>query len=185
MTYKAIGLIEVRGYLGAVVAADIAVKAANVSLLNIESIRSGLNTVQLEGDIGAVKAAVDSVVDVIRDEPYYLTSHVIPRVDSQTTSLFSFRERRQARKESVRAESFIPPLLETEAPAESLDVVQEASLEEEEVRKFEQKDLEKLKVVQLRSLAYKENTISLTKKEIKFAGKKQLLDALTQIIRKE
>ena len=47
MADRALGLIEVKGYLGAVVAADAALKAANVSLLNIETVKAGLNTVQL------------------------------------------------------------------------------------------------------------------------------------------
>ena len=47
MVEKALGLIEVRGFLGAIVVADAALKAANVSLLNVETVKSGLNTVQL------------------------------------------------------------------------------------------------------------------------------------------
>ncbi len=54
---KALGLIEVRGFLGAIVVAD-AAEAANVSLLNVETVKSGLNTVQLVGDVSAVKIAV-------------------------------------------------------------------------------------------------------------------------------
>ena len=55
MAEKALGLIEVRGFLGAVVVADAALKAANVSLLNVETVKSGLNTVQLVGDVSAVR----------------------------------------------------------------------------------------------------------------------------------
>lgn len=88
MADRALGLIEVKGYLGAVVAADAALKAANVSLLNIETVKAGLNTVQLIGDVSAVRSAVDAAVELVQDKPYYLASHVISRLDNQTDLLF-------------------------------------------------------------------------------------------------
>lgn len=87
MAEKALGLIEVRGFLGAVVVADAALKAANVSLLNVETVKSGLNTVQLFGDVSAVRSAVEAAVEIAQDQPYYLHSHVIARLDSQTDSI--------------------------------------------------------------------------------------------------
>ena len=87
MAEKALGLIEVRGFLGAVVVADAALKAANVSLLNVETVKSGLNTVQLVGDVSAVRSAVEAAVEIAQDQPYYLHSHVIARLDSQTDSI--------------------------------------------------------------------------------------------------
>ena len=87
MVEKALGLIEVRGFLGAIVVADAALKAANVSLLNVETVKSGLNTVQLVGDVSAVRSAVEAAVEIAQDQPYYLHSHVIARLDSQTDSI--------------------------------------------------------------------------------------------------
>ena len=57
---KALGLIEVRGKLGAILAADAAVKAANVTLFGSEVILGGLTTIHIIGDVAAVKAAVEA-----------------------------------------------------------------------------------------------------------------------------
>lgn len=174
MTARALGLIEVRGYLGAVVAADTALKAANVTLLNIETVKAGLNTVQLVGDVSAVKAAVDAAVDAVRDKPYYLTSHLIPRLDDQTRSLFSQRQLIENQASISRPEE----------PA--LSSRQELELQEvQPLSKYQQEELEKLKVVKLRSMAYKEEEIGLSKKEIKFGNKRLLVEALMKIDRKE
>ena len=62
MKNKALGLIETYGYIGAIEAADTAVKAAYVELSAVEKVKGGLVTVQLLGDVGAVKAAVDAGV---------------------------------------------------------------------------------------------------------------------------
>ena len=56
----ALGMIETKGLVGAVEAADAMVKAANVTLVGTEKIGSGLVTVMVRGDVGAVKAAVDA-----------------------------------------------------------------------------------------------------------------------------
>ena len=56
----ALGMIETRGLIGAVEAADAMVKAANVHLIGKQQIGSGLVTVMVRGDVGAVKAAVDA-----------------------------------------------------------------------------------------------------------------------------
>ena len=57
---EALGMIETRGLIGAVEAADAMVKSANVTLVGYEKIGSGLVTVMVRGDVGAVKAAVES-----------------------------------------------------------------------------------------------------------------------------
>ncbi|MFR8914271.1 MAG: BMC domain-containing protein [Oscillospiraceae bacterium] len=60
MMKEALGMIETRGLIGAVEAADAMVKAANVHLIGEQQIGSGLVTVMVRGDVGAVKAAVDA-----------------------------------------------------------------------------------------------------------------------------
>ena len=61
MVSDALGMVETKGLVGAVEAADAMVKAANVSLVGYEKIGSGLVTVMVRGDVDAVKAAVDSL----------------------------------------------------------------------------------------------------------------------------
>ncbi len=52
---KALGLIETYGFIGAIEAADVMLKVANISLLKLEKVRGGLVTITVEGDVGAVK----------------------------------------------------------------------------------------------------------------------------------
>lgn len=79
MAGEAIGLIETRGLVGAVEAADAMVKAANVKLVGQERIGGGLVTVIVKGDVGAVKAAVDSGAAAAKRVGELLSVHVIPR----------------------------------------------------------------------------------------------------------
>ena len=60
MNSDALGMVETKGLVGAIEAADAMVKAANVSLVGYEKIGSGLVTVMVRGDVGAVKASVDA-----------------------------------------------------------------------------------------------------------------------------
>ena len=60
MKYDALGMIETKGLVGSIEAADAMVKAANVTLLGKEMIGGGLVTVMVRGDVGAVKAATDA-----------------------------------------------------------------------------------------------------------------------------
>ena len=60
MTQEALGMVETKGLVGAIEAADAMLKAANVELVGNEKIGSGLVTVMVRGDVGAVKASVDA-----------------------------------------------------------------------------------------------------------------------------
>ena len=82
MAGEAIGLIETRGLVGAIEAADAMVKAANVKLVGQERIGGGLVTVIVKGDVGAVKAAVDSGAAAAKRVGELLSVHVIPRPHS-------------------------------------------------------------------------------------------------------
>ena len=216
MVEKALGLIEVRGFLGAVVVADAALKAANVLLLNVETVKSGLNTVQLVGDVSAVRSAVEAAVEIAQDQPYYLHSHVIARLDSQTDSILN-PIRKEENKEFPKVESVslkeesvlesLDPVEEAEVITEPLqsaidevvvedivsgvedaiveeivsDIVTEEEISTERKQKYSEEELNKFKVVELRSIAYRENKINLSKKEIKFANKQLLIQALLKL----
>ena len=75
----AIGLIETRGLVGSIEAADTMLKAANVNLTGREKIGGGLVTVIVEGDVGAVKAAVDAGASAAKKVGELISVHVIPR----------------------------------------------------------------------------------------------------------
>lgn len=76
---EALGMIETRGFIGAVEAADAMVKAANVTLLGYEKVGSALVTVLVQGDVGAVKAATDAGASAARRVGELVSVHVIPR----------------------------------------------------------------------------------------------------------
>ena len=79
MEKQALGMVETRGLVGAIEAADAMVKAANVMLIGKEKIGSGLVTVMVRGDVGAVKAAVDSGAAAAKRVGELVSVHVIPR----------------------------------------------------------------------------------------------------------
>lgn len=77
MGQEALGMIETRGYVAAVEGADAMVKAANVQLVGQKQIGSGLVTMLVRGDVGAVKAAVDAGAAAANN--VVVSTHVIPR----------------------------------------------------------------------------------------------------------
>ncbi len=79
MANEALGLIETKGLVGAIEAADAMVKAANVTLAGREYIGSGFVTVTVRGDVGAVKAATDAGAAAARRVGELVSVHVIPR----------------------------------------------------------------------------------------------------------
>lgn len=76
---NSLGMIETKGLVGAIEAADAMVKAANVSLVGKESIGAGLVTVMVRGDVGAVKAATDAGAAAAERVGELVSVHVIPR----------------------------------------------------------------------------------------------------------
>ena len=79
MVLEALGMIETKGFVGAVEAADAMVKAANVRLIGKEYIGAGYVTVFVRGDVGAVKAATDAGAAAARRVGELVSVHVIPR----------------------------------------------------------------------------------------------------------
>lgn len=76
---EALGMVETKGFIGAVEAADAMVKAANVVLIGQERIGAGYVTVLVRGDVGAVKAAVDAGGAAAQRVGELISTHVIPR----------------------------------------------------------------------------------------------------------
>lgn len=84
---NALGLVETKGLVGAIEAADAMVKSANVQLIGYEKIGSGLITVMVRGDVGAVKAAVDAGSAAASVAGEVKSSHVIPRPHSDVEAI--------------------------------------------------------------------------------------------------
>ena len=84
---NALGMIETRGLVGAIEAADAMVKAANVQLMGKEQVGSGLVTVMVRGDVGAVKAATDAGAAAAEKVGELISVHVIPRPHAEVDGI--------------------------------------------------------------------------------------------------
>ena len=78
-TQQALGMIETKGLVGSIEAADAMVKAANVTLIGKVHVGGGLVTVMVRGDVGAVKASVDAGAVAAEKVGEVVSVHVIPR----------------------------------------------------------------------------------------------------------
>ena len=86
-TLNALGMIETRGLVAAIEAADAMVKAANVTLVGKEHVGGGLVTILVRGDVGAVKAATDAGAAAAERVGELLSVHVIPRPHNEIESI--------------------------------------------------------------------------------------------------
>ena len=86
MTGTALGMIETKGLVGAIEAADAMVKAANVTIVGYEKIGFGLVTILVRGDVGAVKAATDAGAEAARAVGEVISVHVIPKPHADVES---------------------------------------------------------------------------------------------------
>jgi microcompartment protein CcmL/EutN len=79
MSANAIGMIETKGFVAALAAADAMVKAANVTIVGREQVGDGLVAIVINGDVGAVKAATEAGAEVAGQVGQLVSVHVIPR----------------------------------------------------------------------------------------------------------
>ena len=87
MTGDALGLVETRGLVGSIEAADTMVKAANVQLIGYEQVGGGYVTVMVRGDVGAVKAATDAGAEAAARVGEVVSVHVIPRPHTEVETI--------------------------------------------------------------------------------------------------
>ncbi|PIC70987.1 ethanolamine utilization protein [Sporosarcina sp. P16b] len=107
---KAIGMIETKGFIGSIEAADTMLKSSDVRLVKHEQIDAGLVTVVIEGDVGAVKAAVEAGEIAATRVGELIASHVIPNLDDSMSKLILSKveigekkiQKKNARVESVQ-----------------------------------------------------------------------------------
>lgn len=185
---KALGLIEVRGKLGAILAADAAVKAANIILIGSEVISGGLTTIHIIGDVAAVKSAVEAGEAAVANKNCLISSHVIPHLDDQVEQMLmkSFGKKKN---NSLDLKQLNEHIMEEKKDAllismnDSKEILQENSENEANTivnSSFDKEKLEKMKVTDLRSLANDLNLSVIKKSEIKSANKAMLIEALLE-----
>lgn len=125
---KALGLVETRGLVAAIEAADAMVKTSNVELIGKEITRPALVTIKIVGDVAAVKASVDAGAAAASKVGELVSIHVIPQPDTQMVSLLPeikdddvkkvSRVQTQKKAEIKKTESAEPPAKKKELPIE-------------------------------------------------------------------
>ncbi|MBI1939016.1 MAG: BMC domain-containing protein [Ignavibacteriales bacterium] len=106
----ALGLIETKGLIGAIEAADAMVKAANVKLVSKEKITAALVTVKIIGEVAAVKSAVDAGAAAAQRVGQLVSAHVIPRPDDQLEDIIYFSSltpETKEKKNTANVETFV------------------------------------------------------------------------------
>ena len=86
---EALGMIETKGYVAALAAADAMVKAANVTIVGREEVGDGLVAVVIQGDVGAVKAATEAGAETAASGGELVSVHVIPRPHAELGKHFT------------------------------------------------------------------------------------------------
>ena len=89
---NALGMVETKGLVGAIEAADAMVKAANVTLIGKQHVGAGLVTVMVRGDVGAVKAATDAGAAAAENVGELISVHVLPRPHSEVEVILPHKE---------------------------------------------------------------------------------------------
>lgn len=194
---NALGMIETRGLVGAIEAADAMVKAANVTLQSKTQVGGGLVTVMVRGDVGAVKAAVDAGAAAAERVGELISVHVIPRPAADVEGILDHPPTLPAPPAPEP-----DPEPETEpAPASEVASEQSASeenlSEEEELEEDEDEEddetpaleqrpsgsfiippesvMQRMTVAKLRALARGLGSTGMSAKEIRFAKKEELI----------
>ena len=178
---QALGMNEVYGYLTAVEALDSALKAANVSRLGVEKVRGGLVTVLVEGDVGAVKAAMDASAAAAERVGTVISVHVIPRpADDVTRMLKGGKEP----EEPTPPEPEKPSEPEISSEPDTLSEPESEAVKAEEGEKAPQdvtvEEMQTMGVDALRRLARALEIKNMTRAEIRFAKKQELIQKITE-----
>ena len=210
---KALGMIETRGLVAAIEAADAMVKAANVTLTCKEQIGGGLVTVMVRGDVGAVKAATDAGAAAAERVGELISVHVIPRPHQELEPMLAGPDERQGEpdtslktepeEETKPQETEEKPEMprETKEEPEVPQVTEESKAPQETEREPEQETEEEpdteedspmeeytgeilagMSVVKLRDVARKLKVDNMSKKDIRFAKKQELLEKITDFL---
>ncbi len=155
----ALGLIETKGLVGAIEAADAMVKAANVKLISKEKITAALVTVKIIGEVAAVKSAIDAGAAAAQRVGELVSAHVIPRPDEQIDDIIFTQDLNIVSQEDKKVSFEI----ETEEKTPNNELTE---VSDENEKKIEQQEFlfEEVKVEKVRKKRKKSDTIETLKK---------------------
>ncbi len=186
---NALGMIETKGLVGSIEAADAMLKAANVTLASKTHVGGGLVTVMVRGDVGAVKAAVDAGAAAAERVGELISVHVIPRpaddveyiLDPLTPPEPPADSEPKLEPETERAAE---PEAEMEPEPPAQPEPEDPSLEEEdpeeeahaaELESLSEESMQRMTVARLRAVARALGATGMTRREIRFAKKEELI----------
>ncbi|MBI3585856.1 MAG: BMC domain-containing protein [Ignavibacteriales bacterium] len=177
----ALGLVETKGLIGAIEAADAMVKTANVVLVGKERTDPAMITVKIVGDTAAVRSAVEAGAAAAQKVGQLISKHVIPRpAEGMENIIYSKSSRSRAETEKLLGKEASPEpeeVEEEESTEESYVMPEGLSAKEQEYFK----ELDGLTVHQLRSLARSAEGLTIYGREISRANKKQLIEELMKV----
>ena len=176
MSVESLGMIEVRGFLGAVVAADAALKAADVDLQDVQITSGGLVTVLLRGDVSAVNASVDAGVSSIGQLGCLISHHVISRLDGQVDKMTTPPQPPKDEHDSGQKEK--NSLQQDTSNNQLADGVKKQDDITNHTWVTSKEKLEKMKVTELRHQAYQMNLQTMSKAQSKMGSKNNLIKAI-------
>lgn len=123
---KVLGMIETRGMVGAIEAVDVACKTADVEVLNRHLVKGGIVTVEIVGDVGAVKVAVEAAAEAVKKLGVYMGSHVIPRPTEEVYNMLEKkREYKTVEKKGVPTEEIVEEEIVIELPEGNKEIVED------------------------------------------------------------
>lgn len=184
---NALGMIETRGLVCAIEAADAMLKAASVELVSKTNIGSGLITIMVTGDVGAVKAATDAGAAAADSIGELISVHVIarPADDIENLILIKKKNKKQNQEDDCQRDYQTQETVlqvETEQQEIELEHQQEKTVSKDFNIKFATKDeLSKMTVSQLRTVARSLPNISMSNHDIRFARKEDLIENIWQV----
>jgi len=192
---KALGMIETYGRVGSIEGLDAALKGAQVTLVNMIRVGAGLTATFVEGDVGATKAAIDAASAAAERVGQLISSHVIPRPDPSVRAMLDMDkpspnndpepeedlednpENKKEEEKVVKAE-----VKAKEVKTEKIEPVKTVEVEtKKESPKKGSKDIEKMTVAELRTMARELKGMTMTKQEIRFAKKDELIKAINKL----
>ena len=127
---KALGMIETIGLVGAIEAADTALKTAEVEIVNRHIVKGGIVTVELSGDVGAIKVAVEAGAEAAKRLGVFVSSHVIARPDEMVSKMI---EENSIIVAENTTEEITEVIEEKELEKEMMEIKEEIGTEETEI----------------------------------------------------
>lgn len=183
---NALGLVETIGYVAAIEALDVCLKSASVEVVGIQKVGQGIVTIEVSGDVGAVKSAVEAAKYAAEKVGVLRATHVIPRLHADVhDALFKKEDIKSVEEETVHE------IEEKEVEKEVEDIQEEIEIDSVDIEKHNEKkdklekpNLSNLSVKELKNLA-KSLGSKKTYKELNALKKEELISLVDKFYRED